>query len=111
MTLAELYEQYKNDYASFPDIEDVTYTDSDGAQASVKARKCITTQKELERAGDYGSQLDIVTFVLWHSTLGGKSVVGNGTITRANGEVYTVQSVLGRERFETQWRCLAIIQL
>ncbi len=102
-----MYDLLKHDYVNFVDAEEVTYTDSDGSQTEVKARKTITEQSELKRMGDHlGSTIDLVTFVLWDATMGGKTAKNLGKITRSNGDVYTIQAVLGQEHFETQWRCI-----
>ncbi|MBA2116791.1 hypothetical protein [Bremerella alba] len=106
MTLAQMYELYKNSYTAFADIGDATYQDSTATITQVKARKCLPREAELASVGaNVGLQTPLATFVLWDVSLDTAEPKPGGKITWPGSGAWTIVS-LRREHFETQWRCL-----
>lgn len=104
------YDQFKNQWQAFGDIEEVTYTDAAGDQEAVKARRIDPTQKELESIESMIElQGDYATFNLWDVSLGGKIPGGSGLITQADGTKWNVLSVTGAQ-WGTQHLCLCVQQ-
>lgn len=106
MTLAQMYQLYKNGYTAFADISDATYQDSTVTVSQVKARKCVSRDEQLATVGaNLGLQTTLATFVLWDVSLDGNEPKPSGKITWPGSGVWTIVS-LRREHFDTQWRCL-----
>lgn len=108
MTLAQMYDLYKNTYTGFADIGDATYQHTGLTPVTeVKTRKCIPEVKELQAIGvELKAQSKYATFIMWDVTLDGNTPKVSGKITWS-GTIWTIVS-LWQEHFETQWRCLCI---
>lgn len=106
MTLAQMYQLYKNGYTAFADVDEATYQDATVAVAGVKARKSIPRADELATV-EHQVMLHstLATFVLWDVSLDGTQPKPGGKITWPGGGVWTIVSTR-QEHFETQWRCL-----
>lgn len=105
MTIAQMYQLYKNGYAAFADVDEATYQDSTATVTGVKTRKCIPRADEFA-----GVSHEVVlhsthaTFVLWDVSLDTVQPKPGGKITWPGGGVWTIVSTR-QQHFDTQWRC------
>lgn len=106
MTLAQMYQLYKNSYTAFADVEDATYHDSTISVSPVKARKCTPRDEELASVGSQVAlQTTLATFVLWDVSLDEAQPKPGGKITWPGSGSWTIVR-LQQEHFDTQWRCV-----
>ncbi|PQO33327.1 hypothetical protein C5Y96_10775 [Blastopirellula marina] len=105
MTLAQMYQLYKNGYTAFADVDEATYQDATATANGVKARKCVPRADEFACVGnEVVLQSTLATFVLWDVSLDGARPKPGGKITWPGGGTWTIVSTR-QAHFETQWRC------
>lgn len=108
------YEELKNDYLDFDNVEEVTLTPDAEAGTEVEEVAAmfeplpIRTHSAQVGMGDFSPNVEVAVIILFDATLQGQRPETGSKITFDNGDVWTINSKPRQMTWRTRWRCICI---